>query len=80
MTLHSEFEALLHSYQPAITAYLCNLLGDEERGQELAAHCASNGLRYASENFSFDKMMEAKLRADLAVLRKKQGGESASRC
>ena len=36
MTLHSEFEALLHSYQQPITTYLCNLLGDEERGQELA--------------------------------------------
>jgi glycosyltransferase involved in cell wall biosynthesis len=46
---------------------------------ELAAHCAANGLRYAIENFSFDKMMEEKLRADLAVLRKKRGRESASR-
>ena len=36
MTLHSEFETLLHSYQQPITAYLCNLLGDEERGKELA--------------------------------------------
>jgi RNA polymerase sigma-70 factor (ECF subfamily) len=36
VTLHSEFETLLHSYQHSITAYLCNLLGDEERGQELA--------------------------------------------
>ena len=36
---------------------------------ELAAHCAANGLRYATENFSFDKMMEAKLRADASVLR-----------
>jgi glycosyltransferase involved in cell wall biosynthesis len=46
---------------------------------ELAAHCAANGLRYATENFSFDKMMEAKLRADLAALRKKRGRESALR-
>ena len=46
---------------------------------ELAAHCAANGFRYATENFSFDKMMDAKLRADLAVLRKKQVRESASR-
>jgi len=44
---------------------------------ELAAHCAVNGLRYATENFSFDKMMDAKLRADLAVLRKTQGGEAS---
>ena len=36
MTLHSEFETLLHSYQQPITAYLCNLLGDGERGKELA--------------------------------------------
>jgi glycosyltransferase involved in cell wall biosynthesis len=46
---------------------------------ELAAHCAANGLRYATENFSFDKMMAAKLRADLAVLRKKHGCEWPSR-
>jgi len=45
---------------------------------ELAAHCAANGFRYATENFSFDNMMDAKLRADLAVLRK-QVRESASR-
>jgi glycosyltransferase involved in cell wall biosynthesis len=36
---------------------------------ELAAHCAASGLRHASENFSFDKMMEAKLRADLKIIR-----------
>lgn len=35
---------------------------------ELAAHCADNGLRYAIENFSFDKMMDAKLRADLKII------------
>ena len=36
---------------------------------QLAAHCAANGLRYATEHFSFAKMMEAKLRADLALSR-----------
>jgi RNA polymerase sigma-70 factor (ECF subfamily) len=36
VTLHGGFEALLRAYQQPITAYLCNLLGDEERGQELA--------------------------------------------
>jgi glycosyltransferase involved in cell wall biosynthesis len=36
---------------------------------ELAAHCAANGLCYATENFSFDKMMNAKLRADLKIIR-----------
>jgi glycosyltransferase involved in cell wall biosynthesis len=39
---------------------------------ELAAHCATNGLRYANENFSFDKMMEAKLCADLKLVRNKR--------
>jgi glycosyltransferase involved in cell wall biosynthesis len=39
---------------------------------ELAAHCAASGLRYATGNFSFDKMMEAKLRADLKIIRTKR--------
>ena len=38
---------------------------------ELAARCALNGFSYAAEHFSFDKMMEAKLRADFAVVGKK---------
>jgi len=41
----------------------------------LAAHCAANGLRYATENFSFDKMMEAKLRADFKIIRNNRGLE-----
>jgi len=41
----------------------------------LAAHCAANGLRYATENFSFDKMMEAKLRADLKIIGNKDAME-----
>ena len=36
MTLHTEFEDLLHAYQQPLTAYLCNLLSDEEQGKELA--------------------------------------------
>jgi glycosyltransferase involved in cell wall biosynthesis len=45
---------------------------------ELAAHCAANGFRYATENFSFDKMMEAKLRADFKIIRTKRamGGQA----
>jgi glycosyltransferase involved in cell wall biosynthesis len=42
---------------------------------ELAARCAANGLRYASENFSFDKMMDTKLRADLKIVRNKRSME-----
>ena len=38
---------------------------------ELAARCALNGFSYATEHFSFDKMMEAKLRADFDVVAKK---------
>jgi len=38
---------------------------------ELAARCALNGFSYATEHFSFDKMMEAKLRADFDVVPKK---------
>jgi glycosyltransferase involved in cell wall biosynthesis len=41
----------------------------------LAQHCASNGLRYAIENFSFDKMMDAKLSADLKIIRNKRRPE-----
>jgi glycosyltransferase involved in cell wall biosynthesis len=45
----------------AIMEFICD--------PKLAAHCAANGLRYATEHFSFDKMMEAKLRADFTVSR-----------
>ena len=38
------------------------------RDPELAAHCAANGLRYAQEHFSFDEMMKAKLRTDIALV------------
>jgi glycosyltransferase involved in cell wall biosynthesis len=38
----------------------------------LAARCAANGLRYATENFSFDKMMDAKLGADFKIIRNKR--------
>jgi len=38
------------------------------RDPNLAAHCATNGLRYATAHFSFDEMMKAKLRTDIALL------------
>jgi len=38
------------------------------RDPNLAAHCANNGLSYAREHFSFDEMMKAKLRADIALV------------
>ena len=43
--------------------------------QKLAAHCAANGLHYAREHFSFDRMMEAKLQVD-ASLRKTRKAKS----
>jgi glycosyltransferase involved in cell wall biosynthesis len=35
--------------------------------QKLAGHCAANGLHYAREHFSFDRMMEAKLQVDASL-------------
>jgi len=65
--------------EPGNTQALASAILEFISDPELAAHCAANGLLYATENFSFDKMMDAKLRADFAVLRKKQERESASR-
>jgi glycosyltransferase involved in cell wall biosynthesis len=57
----------------AIMEFICD--------PKLAAYYAANGLRYATEHFSFDKMMEAKLRADLALRRTTVAGNLASaRC
>jgi RNA polymerase sigma-70 factor (ECF subfamily) len=36
VTLDTEFEDLLRAYQRPLTGYLCNLLGDDEQGKELA--------------------------------------------
>jgi glycosyltransferase involved in cell wall biosynthesis len=59
---------------PALAAAILEFISDPE----LAAHCAANGLLYATKNFSFDKMMEEKLRADFAVLAKNPRHESRS--
>ena len=55
----------------ALAAAVLEFISDSE----LAAHCAANALRYATENFSFDKMMEAKLRADFKIIRNKRATE-----
>jgi glycosyltransferase involved in cell wall biosynthesis len=65
--------------EPGNTQALASAILEFISDPKLAAHCAANGLRYATENFSFDKMMDAKLRADFAVVRKKQVRESATR-
>jgi glycosyltransferase involved in cell wall biosynthesis len=56
----------------ALAAAIMEFVSDPD----LAAHCAANGLRYATEHFSFDRMMEAKLQADFAVLRQNVGRRS----
>jgi L-malate glycosyltransferase len=58
----------------ALAAAIMEFISD----RKLAAHCAANGLRYATEHFSFDKMMEAKLRADFALSRTNAESNPAS--
>jgi glycosyltransferase involved in cell wall biosynthesis len=68
--------------EPGNTQGLAAAIMEFISNPELAAHCAANGLRYATEHFSFDKMMEAKLCADFAVLGKtacRGSGSLASR-
>ena len=54
--------------EPGNTQALASAILEFISDPELAAHCAANGLRYATDHFSFDKMMEAKLRADASVV------------
>ena len=58
----------------ALAAAIMEFISDPE----LAARCALNGFSYATEHFSFDKMMEAKLRADFDVVAKKARCEPGS--
>ena len=54
--------------EPGNTQALASAILEFISDPELAAHCAENGFHYAVENFSFDKMMNAKLRADALVV------------
>jgi glycosyltransferase involved in cell wall biosynthesis len=57
----------------AIIEFICD--------PKLAAHCAANGLRHATEHFSFDNMMETKLRADVALTLANAGSNpDSARC
>jgi len=49
----------------AVAAAILEFLSDPK----LAAHCAANGLRYANEHFSFDRMMDAKVQVDASLIR-----------
>jgi len=60
----------------AIAAAIMEFIDDPKT----AAYCAANGLRYATEHFSFNQMMEAKLRADLALSRTNAESNPAAGC
>ena len=64
--------------EPGDSRMLADGIMEFIRDPKLAAFCATNGLRYATEHFSFDKMMEAKLRADLALCRGSVAGNLTS--
>jgi len=55
--------------EPGDTQALANAIMEFITDPNLAAHCAANGLRYATEHFSFNTMMEKKLQADALILR-----------
>lgn len=63
----------------ALATAILLFLSDEN----LAARCAENGLRYASEHFCFDRMMRAKLDVDRALVeaskKRHVGGQSHSK-
>ena len=55
--------------EPGDTEALANAIMEFITDPNLATYCAANGLRYATEHFSFDTMMEKKLQADALILR-----------
>jgi glycosyltransferase involved in cell wall biosynthesis len=65
--------------EPGNTQTLASAILEFISDPELAAHCAANGFRYATENFSFDKMMDAKLRADFKIISTKRAIEGRAR-
>jgi glycosyltransferase involved in cell wall biosynthesis len=71
--IHHRHNGLL--IEPGNTEALASAILEFISDPELAAHCAANGLRYATEHFSFDKMMDAKLRADFKIIPNKRALE-----
>ena len=51
----------------ALASAILEFVGDPK----MAALCAANGLQYAREHFSFDRMMERKLRVDASLCRRR---------
>jgi glycosyltransferase involved in cell wall biosynthesis len=58
----------------ALAAAILEFLSD----RKLAAHCAANGLRYAREHFSFDRMMQMKLEVDASLSRTRKAKPTPS--
>ena len=56
------------SIEPGDSKSLAAAILEFVSDQKLAARCAANGLRYASEHFSFDDMMEAKFQVDASLI------------
>jgi glycosyltransferase involved in cell wall biosynthesis len=54
--------------EPGDAQALANAIMEFITDPNLAAHCAANGLRYATEHFSFNTMMEKKLQADALIV------------
>jgi len=54
--------------EPGNAKALADAILEFIRDPQLAANCAANAFRYATEHFSFDEMMKAKLRADVALV------------
>jgi glycosyltransferase involved in cell wall biosynthesis len=54
--------------QPSDTVAMANAILRFLSEPELAKTCAANALAYASQHFSFDQMIRAKLDVDLSVL------------
>src|SRR5262245_8223829 len=54
--------------EPGNAKALADAILEFIRDPNLVAHCAANGFRYATEHFSFDEMMKAKLRADISLV------------
>jgi glycosyltransferase involved in cell wall biosynthesis len=55
--------------QPGDSNALASAILEFLNNEPLAAQCGANGLRYAREHFSFDTMMQSKLRIDAALMR-----------
>ena len=51
----------------ALASAILEFFGDPK----MAALCAANGLQHAREHFSFDRMMERKLRVDASLCRRR---------